>query len=128
MKATGIYEKAKREILDFVNYEIKQIYEAERRKGLVYDVDIDKCVYELDPSLYDVEIGTIYLCGEQTSYDENIYAISSDFIIFRRYEDGTVCIGDDYDNDRNLETDFPLESIVILCDALEKIFNKVISK
>lgn len=128
MKATDIYEKAKKEILDFVNYELTQIYEVERQKGLVDDVDINKCVYELDPFEFGVEIGTIYLCGEQTSYDENIYALDSDSIIIRRYEDGSVYISDEYDNERDLETDFPLESIVIICDAIEKMYHKALSK
>lgn len=128
MKATDIYEKAKKEILDFVNYELNQIYEVERRNGVVDDVDIDKCVYELDPWEYGVEIGTLYMVGEQTSYDENIYALDSESIIIRRYEDGSVYLVDDDDNDLDLETDFPMESIVIVCDAIEQIFNKLISK
>lgn len=128
MRATDIYEKAKNDILDFLKYEIEQIYEVERRMGAVEDVGIDKCVYELDPSKYDVEIGTVYFCGDNTSYDEAIYALDSDSIIIRRYENGLVYLVDDDDNDLDVETDFPMESIVIICDAIEKVYHNVISK
>lgn len=124
MKATDIYEKAKKEIVDFIKYEIKQIFEADRRNGLVDYAEIDAHPYDIDPEESDVQIGTLYLCGEGTSYDDGVmYSVDA---IFIRYISGEVYIVDEYDNERNLETDFPMESIVLVADALEKIYHKVI--
>lgn len=124
MKATDIYEKAKKEIVDFVKYEIKQIFEADRRNGLVDYAEIDANPYDIDPEESDVQIGTLYLCGEGTSYDDGVmYSVDAVYI---RYISGEVYVVDEYDNERNLETDFPMESIVLVADALEKIYHKVI--
>ena len=124
MKATDIYEKAKKEIVDFVKYEIKQIFEADRRNGLVDYAEIDEHPYDIDPEESDVQIGTLYLCGEGTSYDDGVmYSVDAVFI---RYISGEVYIVDEYDNERDLESDFPMESIVLVADALEKIYHKVI--
>lgn len=128
MRASDIYARAKKEVLDFIKYEIKQIYEVERAMGEVEDVDFDNALYEIEPEHYGVEVGTIYIFGCETSYDENIYPLDSESIIIRRYESGDVYINDEYDNDRDLECDFPLESIVIIADVLEEIYKKLVSK
>lgn len=122
MKATKIYESAKKEILNFVRNKVKQIYELEVKYGRTNAADVTRAGYhEINPFDYDIEVGPLFFCQEGTSYDDGVmYSLDSDTICVRNYN-GEIFIVDEYDNERNLETDFPMESIVSIADALEKI-------
>lgn len=122
MKATTIYESAKREILNFIKNKVKQIYELKVKHGTANAVEVARLgYYDIDPLEYDIEVGNLFFCQEGTSYDEGVmYSLDSDSICIRNFK-GEIYIVDEYDNERELESYFPMESIVIIADVLEKI-------
>lgn len=122
MKATTIYESAKREILNFVKNKVKQIYELNVKNKRANAVEVARLgYYDIDPMDYNIEVGNLFFCQEGTSYDDGVmYSLDSDTIRIRNFN-REIYIVDEYDNERNLESDFPMESIVIIADVLEKI-------